>query len=75
MPFRALMQFDLRRSSVMRSVPSAVADGSHDYHWQLPISDWLLAIEPILQSAIEIPTVGTHPLPRTVLTSLPLRRL
>jgi hypothetical protein len=48
---------------------AAIAD------WQLPISDWCLAIGPIGKRQSKIGNVGTHPLPRTVLTSLPLRSL
>jgi hypothetical protein len=44
------------------------------------IADWQLAISDCCrdlvdwQSAIEMGNVGTHPLPRTVLTSMPPRR-
>ncbi|HBB88065.1 MAG TPA: hypothetical protein DC047_10655 [Blastocatellia bacterium] len=38
-------------------------------NYQLPISDWRLAIVPIGNRQSEIGNVGTHPLPRTVLTS------
>jgi hypothetical protein len=45
--------------------------------WQLPISNLWLAIGQwaIGNRQSKIGNVGTHPLPRTVLTSLPLRGL
>ncbi|HBB87977.1 MAG TPA: hypothetical protein DC047_10210 [Blastocatellia bacterium] len=43
--------------------------------WQVLISDCCLAIGPIDNRQSQIGNVGTHPLPRTVLTSLPLRGL
>src|SRR6476620_3213194 len=72
-PPAGLRHFDLRRPSVMKSVPSAVADGCSDC--RLANAEFLLmsSVGPIANRLSKIGNIGTHPLPRTVLTSLPLR--